>query len=163
MNRSEKKFFSVIFWIIITIFGVYMTFFAKKDSQDQGEPEVSEEKMSEEKMVETQEDITLPEEVNSSEYEMYSEGIETELYFSNTAVIDEGALPLEVHSILVKSAQKYLNRSGIDDITELYVDEESYIEDKDHIAFNCFMDGHSSQLRVEFEINDSKLKFSIIE
>lgn len=166
MNRGEKKFFSFVFWILITVFGVYMTFFAKKESPDQKEPEVSEEKMIDEKsekFVETQEYISLPEEVNDSENETYSEGMQTEVYFSNTTVIDEGSLPLEVHSILVKSAQKYLNRSGYEDVTELYVDDESYIEDGEHIAFNCFMDGHSSQLRIVFEINDSKLKFSIIE
>lgn len=167
MDNSGKKLLLLAFWIAIAIFGIYMTFFSKEESESMDESfvekEINEIETENAIFSESQDLTSLPMDENVSGDEMYIEGMETQIYFSNTTVIDEGNLPLEVQAVLVNSTQKFLNRSGYEDVTELYVDEESYIEDKEHIAFNCFMDGHTSQLRVIFEINSSNLKFSIIE
>lgn len=167
MNNGGKKIFTLAFWIVIALFGIYMSFFHKKTDSTKNESVT--EKQTE--VIETENEIfheaqditSLPDVENESQDEMYVQGIEPTIYYTNTKAIDEGNLPLEVQATLVNSTQKYLDRSGFEDVTELRVDETSYTEGSDQIAFNCFMDGYTSQLRVVYEIGDSNLKFSIIE
>lgn len=168
-NSSASKLIKFVFCICITILGVFMTFFQKGSDQNEKE-NVSEisviemESKEENNVFEHAENtLQLPDTENMSEDERYYSGMDVELYFSNTAVIDQGNLPLEVHAVLVKSAQKYLNRSGYEDVSELYIDEESYVEEDTYIAFSCYMDGHAEKLRIEFDFNESNLKFSIVE
>jgi len=107
--------------------------------------------------------VILPDYENKSANETYTEGIPVEVYFSNTEVIDKGNLPIEAHSMLPLSAQRYLNRSGFEDVTELYVDEESYRETENEISFCCYMDGYRERLRIAYNKNESQLEFSISE
>lgn len=168
MNKSnEAKIIKLFFCLAIAVLGIYMTFFnndGNKNEAQKYENDVIEENQEAEMIFEQAQDPNnLPEYENESSSELVSEGMVEKVYFTNTSVIDEGKLPVEVHSVLVSDAQKYLNRSGYEDVTELYIDEESYIEEDNFIAFNCYMDGYSEELRIVFERTEGNLKFSIVE
>lgn len=169
-KNGASKMMKFVFCICITVLGVFMTFFYNPSGAEEKmvnetmKQETSSEEDVKEKVtfVHAENELQLPNTENVSDEEAYNKGMDAELYFSNTSVIDQGNLPLEVHAVLVNSAQKYLNRSGYEDVSELYVEEESYIEDETYIVFSCYMDGYSEKLRIEFDFNDSNLKFSII-
>lgn len=172
MQKNGNRLFKFAFCIVLTVWGIFTTFFSDrlvtKDNLTIGGSEVVDmQEMNENgeyKMFEQAQDLdNLPDVENISSDENYSVGIDSSIYFSNMEIVDQGNLPLEVHAVLVDSAQKYLNRSGYSDVTELYVDEESYIETEEQIAFECFMDGYSTRLRISFVIGENCLKFSLVE
>lgn len=169
MNRSGKKVFLLVVYIGASILGLYMTFFYKNDADDNltNISQVMESEINEEQIIvgtdidmstESQE---LPDYENLSDAETYTDGISTEVYFANTEVIDNGKLPMSVHSILTTAVSKYLKRSNYKDVTELYINEESYKETEEKITFNCFMDGYQEQLQVIYEISEGRLLFAI--
>ena len=172
-ERNGKKVFLLAVCIAATLFGIYINFFSG-DAEDK-EPRENRSNQftreSEEELeMEHQEKVTadsgsteLPESRNESSNETYTEGTAVSIYFANTDVLDQGNLPLSVQAVLVSRAQIYLNRSGYEDVTELYVDESSYVETSANIAFNCFMDGYTQQLHIEYRIRESSLEFSILE
>ena len=166
-NRDMKNVLLLILCIAATVIGIYMTFFHSSTS-DEDIPyinNVSQNKETEmEEYVETPtEEVSLPDYENDSLNETYTDGTEITVYFENTDVIDQGNLPLGAHAILCSSAQKFLKRSGYDDVTELYVDEESYKEGDKEITFRCFMDGYTQQLGITYDVSEQMLRFNIIE
>lgn len=168
MNKANGvKAVKLFFYLAIAILGIYMTFFREEKSKEKISVHESDSvKENQEKTMifeQAQKLGSLPLYENESSSELATQGIVEQIYFANTTVIDEGKLPTEVHAVLVSTAQKYLNRSGLEDVTELYIDEESYIEDEHGIAFNCYMDGYSKQLRIVYERVEGNLKFSILE
>ena len=166
MKKKENKLMIFIVCILLSIFGIYKTYFGDRKAEAEWNTAAVEKTMEKEDLVTEQgenEMVTLPKSNNKSENEIYTEALPVEVYFSNADVIDEGNLPLEAHKILAVSAQKYLNRLGFDDVTELYVDETSYVEEEDKIYFNCFMDGHKEQLRIVYDKEYSELEFAILE
>lgn len=166
MKKKENKLMIFIVCVLLSIFGIYKTYFGDRKAVAERNTDTWEKTMKKEDLVTEQgekEMITLPKSNNKSENETYTEALPVEVYFSNADVIDAGNLPLEVHKILAISTQKYLNRLGFDDVTELYVDETSYVEEEDKIYFNCFMDGHKEQLRIVYNKEYSELEFAILE
>ncbi len=151
-ERNIRRLVTLVFCIGMTVLGVYMTFFGGKQ----------EKKSNEEGTEELYQEGRLPEVENSSAFEQYGNGAGTDIYFSNTDVIDQGNLPLEVHAKLAEAAGRYLDRSGYEDVTELYVDDGTYVEDEAYTAFECYMDGYTAKLRITYETGDSILKFSIV-
>ena len=165
-NKNMKNVLLLILCVAATFVGIYMTFFHQ--AADDDIPyinNVGQDKEAEmEEYVETQtEEVSLPDYENESSNETYTDGTEITVYFENTDVIDQGSLPLGAHSILCSSAQKFLKRSGYGDVTELYVDEESYTEDDKKITFHCFMDGYEEQLGITYDVSEQMLRFNIIE
>lgn len=155
--------------IVISIIGIYMEFFYeptdKKESKNQGlEIESSEDEggqnMSNKYDYSQKE---LPNVDNKSSDETYTDGENIEVYFSNTEVLDNGRLPLSVQSKLNMITQRFLYSNGYEDVQELYIDQESYIETEDEIRFCCFMDGHEEQLQIQYDEKEKKIKFSVIE
>ena len=166
MKKKENKLMKFIVCILLSIFGIYKTYFGDRKAEAEWNTADVEKTREKEDLVTEQgenEMVTLPKSNNKSENEIYTEALPVEVYFSNADVIDEGNLPLEAHKILAVSTQKYLNRLGYDDVTELYVDETSYVEEEEKIYFNCFMDGHKEQLRIVYNKEYSELEFAILE
>lgn len=172
-DRSSKRIFYLILLIGLSVFGIYMNFFHKPDKKEEETSvwELTESKDSNE--IGDTEDMALdmydysnkalPDVENKTIEGEYSEGRNIEIYFENTNVLDEGSLPGEVHANLTAAAQKYLFHNGYDDVTELYVDEESYAENEESIVFECFMDGYEKKLQIKYVMDESKLKFAIIK
>lgn len=166
MKKKENKLMIFIVCILLSIFGIYKTYFGDRKAEAEWNTAAVEKTREKEDLVTEQgenEMVTLPKSNNKSENAIYTEALPVEVYFSNADVIDEGNLPLEAHKILAVSTQKYLNRLGYDDVTELYVDETSYVEEEEKIYFNCFMDGHKEQLRIVYNKEYSELEFAILE
>lgn len=159
MKRNEKRVLELVIYLALIILGGYMTFFNNPMEK-------------EDNMMEQTETVSgtnylgkeLPESENVSADEIYNDnGVESiSIYFSNTEKLDQGNLPLEAQSILVTDVQKYLNVMGFDDVTELYLHEESYVESDDKISFICFMDGHKEALQIEYDFDEKCLKYYIL-
>lgn len=153
-----------------TVLGIYMSFFYEKKEATpeqnpqtviQGENETMVEKEFEENTEYLAHQETLPDYDNESSNEIYAEGTNIEVYFTNTDILDQGNLPLAAQSELTFDVQRFLNRSGYEDVTELYVDDTTYEENEKKISFNCFMDGYAEQLRIVYDIENSQLQFGI--
>lgn len=174
-NVSGKKVLKLVLAIAMIVLGIYMTFFHEDSSDTQKAEEAKrvehiqtekEEGASTEKMVTNAYDYTnqeLPTEENISDAELYNGEKEVvEVYFANTEVLDHGNMPLEVQKILCERVQKYLRVNGYADVTELYIDSESYFEDAEKIGFRCFLDGHEEILQIEYWIAERTLKYAVL-
>lgn len=178
-GRSNKRLLMLALSCAAIILGIYMTFFYREAETAEGRADsqkmvqetdsvgdVSEE--AQENLISQDKydysDMELPTEENESENEIYNGGkLTTDIYFSNTALLDEGGMPLEAQKILCSEVQKYLRHSGYEDVTELYIDDESYQEDAETISFVCFMDGHEEMLQIEYHFAEQTLKYYIVE
>lgn len=176
-NSNNYKVIVLIVCIAASILGVYMTFFHKKSSEKKEEMKIEKEETM--GMADTMASFT--EDGNDSEQiyanltqkfpdtyesmdETYNGGkIPVEVYFTNTRKLDESLLPWEAQAILASEVQTFLTHRGYEDVTELYVDEESFEEDKDHIVFECYMDGYEEKLQIEYLVEESLLKYHILE
>lgn len=169
-GTSGKTILKLILAVAAIILGLYMTFFHSSDNDKQVETESNPNEISITNTEQEKESLNiydysdkeLPMSDNVSEDEIYSEGSSIEVYFSNTAALDQGNMPLEVQKILSVRVQKYLYINGYDDVTELYIDEASYVETEQTISFLCYMDGYVEQLQIEYEFADQELKFAVI-
>lgn len=166
MNKSGKMIFKLAISITAIIFGLYMTFFhdnSLQSKEDNSEIEGTEEM----KMGQNGLDYScteLPMEDNESEFELYdSDAQNIEIYFSNTEVLDSGNMPLEAQAVLAGEVQTYLIQSGYADVTELYIDDESYFESEEKLVFDCYMDGHGEMLQIEYWFQNQTLKYYIIQ
>lgn len=172
-DRSSKKIFYLILLIGLSVFGIYMNFFYEPDKKEEEtsvwgitESRDSDEMGDIENMALDMYDYSnkaLPDVENETIEDEYSEGKNIEIYFENTEVLDTGSLPAEVHAKLTEAAQRYLFQNGYSDVTELYVDEESYTEAEEIIRFKCFMDGYEKKLQIEYLMNEKKLQFVVIK
>ena len=79
-ERNIRRLVTLVLCIGMTVLGVYMTFFGGKQ----------EKKSNEEGTEELYQEGRLPEVENSSTFEQYGNGAGTDIYFSNTDVIDQG-------------------------------------------------------------------------
>lgn len=172
--RSVKQLVILAFSIAAIVLGVYMTFFndkmnPEKEMNVEESRNIDQEKNAEEsEQVEATNDFdytkkTLPLVENESEDETYNNGkLGIDIYFSNTDKLDQGTMPMEAQAVLCEEVQRYLIHSGYDDVTELYIDDESYIEDPEKISFVCFMDGHEETLQIEYWYKEQTLKYFIL-
>lgn len=170
-DRDSKKLFIMIMCICLSIFGLYMQFFREKKVETKVETSTNIKADNREYQKETEimsqdpNDFLkqdLPNVENDSVNETYTDGQLVDVYFSNTEVLDTGNLPLAAQKVLSGETQKFLYRNGYEDVTELYVDSDSYKETKENIVFNCFMDGHEEMLQVLFQFDESKIKLYIL-
>ena len=181
-DKNGLKIFILIFCIGVSILGIYMQFFGMKKITEKEKVEDSRETEEEsdipgkekgtESMGKAQETdnpwtaavngTELPDIENESADETYTGKQEVTVYFSNTDSLDHGSMPLAVQAELTEDTQKYLKMYGYGDVTELYIDEESYSEDEEAVRFQCFMDGYQDKLQIEYTFGDSTLRFSII-
>lgn len=159
-KRNTRRVLELVVYLAAIILGGYMTFFnnpmEKKEENVMGQ-------------VETMDGMNywgkeLPESDNVSADEVYSdkEVENISIYFSNTAKLDQGNLPLEAQAILAADVQKFLNVMGFEDVTELYLYEESYMESNEKISFICFMDGHREALQIEYHFEEKCLNYYIL-
>ncbi len=180
-GRNNKKLVMFALSCAAIVLGIYMTFFyraeeksgnegmvqemeteQKTDARRNGGQEKQEESMNRNEY--NYADTELPLEENESADETYNGGkVETEVYFSNTERLDTGSMPLEAQKVLCSEVQQYLRQSGYADVTELYLDDESYAEDAQKISFVCFMDGHKEMLQVEYYFTEHTLRYHIVE
>lgn len=179
MRRESKKFFILGISIAAIVLGVYMTFFGSEtpgeavmddhtkeqraqeglgDSEEQrleGREEMQEDRHNYlNQKLPTEENETAPESYNGDQKDIH-------VYFSNTNALDSGNLPSQAQSLLVRGAQKFLNHSGYADVTELYIEDESYQEDAEKISFLCYMDGYQEVLRIEYHFQEKELRYYI--
>lgn len=167
---KKKRTFQLImiaFCLIISIFGIYFQFFDKKEKGKEKNQEIEEVKEKENvKEKNTNEfdysNKDLPKTENESDEETYSEGMNIEVYFTNTDILDKSSLPLGAHSKLCESSQRFLRHLGYDDVTELQILEDKFVDDEEEVSFRCSMDGYEEQLEIKFLKGDSKLKFCIV-
>lgn len=171
----KKQFYKLVLGIAAIVIGIYMNFFYKSDEADEktvtgyeketGESEKSKSEESEATVMPDNHDymeMELPESDNIAENEVYSDGYISDIYFSNTKKLDEGKMPLKAQARLVTDADRILKRSGYEDVTELYIDDESYRETDEYISFRCFMDGYTDQLEIKYSIGEKTLNYNII-
>lgn len=176
----KKQFYKLVLGIAAIVIGIYMNFFYKSDEANEktvtgyeketGElvKSKSEESESEESEATVMPDnhdymeMELPESDNTAENEVYNDGYASDIYFSNTKKLDEGNMPLRAQARLVTDVDKVLKRSGYEDVTELYIDDESYQETDEYIVFRCFLDGYADQLEVTYSIDEKTLNYNII-
>lgn len=168
---KKKQLYKLVISIVAIVIGIYMTFFYKDDSEDtfveqtNGTEEIEESEENEEITMQDNHDYSerkLPESDNNAENETYNEGYTSDIYFSNTEKLDSGKLPLEAQARLVDDADRLLKRSGYEDVTELYIDSDSYQETEQYIKFRCFMDGYEDQLEVQYSFDEKTLNYSLI-
>lgn len=173
MNKSGKMIFKLAVSITAIIFGLYMTFFHDNSLQGKEDSDAVESRAEmledTEKMKMGQNGLDyshteLPMEDNESEFELYGSGTQNiEIYFSNTQVLDSGNMPLEAQAVLTGEVQTYLIHSGYADVTELYIDDESYSESEEKISFDCYMDGYEEMLQIEYWFQNQTLKYYITQ
>ena len=162
-ERKSGKVFVLIACILISIVGIYMEFFYNPNSKKNSEVSESAEKESE--SLNTEYDFSgqeLPDTENVSAGETYTDKEDVEVYFSNTDLLDNGNIPLSVQSELCELTQRFLYRNGYEDVEELYVDDDSYLESEDMISFSCFMDGHQEKLQIRYDVQQHTLEYNII-
>lgn len=172
--RSGKQLIVLAFSVAAIVLGVYMTFFAGNTNQDQDagveesgnmEQEISTEGSGQ---MERTDDYDyagkqLPIVENETAVESYNNGkTEIDIYFSNTERLDQGKMPMAAQAVLCEDVQKYLKHSGYADVTELYINDESYQEDAEKITFVCFMDGYDEMLQIEYWFKEQTLKYFIL-
>lgn len=177
-DRNNRKLLMLVLSCAAIVLGIYMTFFYGEekdkvmDSSQRSEKEISAAKDTKEGAGENlanskkydYSDGELPTEDNESGNEIYNGGKpESEIYFSNTGVLDGGNMPLEAQKVLCSEVQKYLRHTGYEYVTELYIDDESYGEDAEKISFLCFLDGYAEKLQIEYWFTEHALKYYIVE
>ena len=168
-NRSAKKMLLLAGYLAAIILGAYMTFFNKMDIGLESE-EYQEQSSTEQigaNNVNKGHDYTyleFPDMENEAEDELYRETRieEVNVYFSNTDLLDNGSMPLEVQAVLAQAAETYLSERGYEDVTELYIEENSYEENEIEIVFVCYMDGYEDALQIEYKFEEKKLIFCIL-
>lgn len=150
VERSQKKLLLFGIYCAAIVLGTYMTFFYKEQTET-----------GENRMQYDAADYAgkeLPAVENESD-----EGNGKDLlYFTNTAKLDAGRMPFRAQGILVEETQRFLRLNGYEDVTELYVYAESYLENEKKVSFCCFMDGHKEALQIEFLFEEERLKFYIL-
>lgn len=168
-DRSAKKVLLFAVYLAAIIVGVYMTFFHKIDSGLESKEYIVQDSMHEigEENVSMEHDYTyleFPDTENEAVDELYRENgaDEVNVYFSNTALLDNGSMPLEVQAVLAPAAEAYLSEKGYDDVTELYIEENSYEENETGIVFVCYMDGYEDVLQIEYKFEEKRLQFCIL-
>lgn len=172
--RSGKQLFKLTLSIAAIVLGVYMTFFNDRTESDHDESAGESQNIGQEISTEEKNQMVttnvhdyagkeLPEVENETADETYNNGrSEIDVYFANTECLDQGRLPAEAHAVLCEEVQRYLKHSGYDDVTELYINDESYQEDDEKITFVCFMDGHEETLQIEYWFEEQTLKYFIL-
>lgn len=168
-NRSAKKVLLLGVYLAAIILGLYMTFFNKSDSELdlKEDKEQSSTGQIGEDAVSIGHDYTyleFPDTENEAADELYTEaGVEeVNVYFSNTDSLDNGSIPLEVQAVLAQATETYLNERGYEDVTELYIEENSYKESESRIVFVCYMDGYADALQIEYKQEENRLVFCIL-
>lgn len=159
--RDNRKIMILALSIAMTFLGVYMQFFnGREKAADKGTGKEEGEMGTEDRYDYRRRN--LPDTENIPEGEAFTEGEWIEIYFENTEVLDQGSLPLPVQAGLAEYTQKYLYRNGYTDVTELYIEEESYTEDVEKIMFRCYLDGHEEMLQIEYRLDEGRLCFLIL-
>lgn len=154
MNRnSDKKVFMFAACCAASLLGGYMTFFYKGQEALEYKKTDYQEKELSELVKETVDELYVEDGMPQSR-----------VYFSNTKCLDEGNLPLEIHSVLVLDVQEFLEINGYKDVIELYLIEESYTETEESISFLCLMnvDGYEEMLQVEYLFGENSLEYHIL-
>lgn len=163
-DRRSKQVCKLVFCAVLSVFGIYFSFFDKKQDE-----EVKEEKMTvqelkgEEKKVKFSDDYTnndLPDIENESN-DSYTEGKSLEVYFTNTQELDASTLPLSVQEELGYKAQEYLYSNGYEGITELAIDE-GFIDNENEVEFTCQIPGQKEKLHISYDKKEKMLKFAIL-
>lgn len=171
-GRNNKKLFMFAISIVAIIVGIYMTFIHRKIPEEKDTAMYTEKAEQERKAggrleTENSYDYTgkvLPTEENDSNGDLYNGGkVNVEVYFSNTELLDTSDIPLNAQSILCSEVQAFLMRRGYDDVTELYIDDESAKVEDGITSFECFMDGHAEKLLVEYRKEEAVLKYYIVD
>lgn len=168
-DRSMKKVLMLAVYLAAIILGIYMTFFHKTVVDITEEQNIQQELVEERggSMIDGGYDYTdleFPDMENESVDELYSaEGsFVASIYFSNTEKLDNGVMPLEVQAKLVQHAQEFLEESGYEDVSELYIEENSYEENEERITFLCYMDGYEEIFQIEYNCEERSLAFCIL-
>lgn len=175
MDRSGKKVLMLAVSCAAIVVGIYMTFLKDDFSEQQeraAEYTVNNESEQGEGEGNGMNGVNaydysgreLPAEENETAGEAYNGDKEDiEVYFVNTDQLDKGAMPGEAQAVLSSGVQTYLRHRGYDDVTELYVDGESYKENSEKISFHCYMDGYVEVLVIEYYFEEQTLNYSIME
>ena len=168
--RNGKQLVILAISFAAIVVGIYMTYFHKGQSKEDN-PQITDlqfetgnQKM-EQSETENPYDYSrqkLPEVENTSDSDLYNGGKENiGIYFVNTRLLDESSMPLEAQAIISSSVQKYLRHRGYGDVSELYVDDSSFIDGEEGITFQCFMDEYEERLQIKYQ--DGSLSYSIVE
>ena len=173
-KKGISQIFIVVVCIAAAIIGLGMRVKESKDSKD-GElpPEREHDEIVEVVNTESTEEFypynyaqqDLPDTENLSDDEMYSENAKKlpVIYFTSTELLDQCSMPLEVQAALVSNTQDYLNAAGYKDVTELAIDNDSFIDNDEKVAFRCAMGNHKEQLQITYIKNESRLYFAFVE
>lgn len=169
--KSQKKMFIIIVCFCAAVIGLFVQFFHKPQMEDdekmESQYEIDQTEDSKEKSTEKNaydySDKNLPDVDNASSDETYAE-FEVEhiqVYFSNTAMLDQCSMPVAAQSELALDAQKFLEMQGYD-VTELVIDDSEFIDDESKVLFECDMPGYSEKLQIIYDKAASTLYFAII-
>lgn len=159
--NQSKKLLLIAMCIILSIFGLFFTFFGNSEEKE----EENRKEKEESKMMEYEHDYRekqLPESDNESENETYTEGKERNVYFTNTKQIDDSNLPLAVHEVLCQTAQDYLYVNGFENATELRILDGRLEEGKKEISFWCQIIGYEELLKITYQKKESKINFEAV-
>lgn len=164
MNRNNIKIIKLVVSLVAIILGVYMSFLRGGNAGQVVSNGID--KTRESRLIESEEEMVveknkfdysgrqLPMEENISEVELYgdSEGNAGDgIYFSNVQKLDEGSIPLETQAVLISEVASFLKNNGYGDVTELYIEGESYSESQNNISFICYMDGYADRLQIIYQ------------
>lgn len=172
-GKGIKKMLIIIGCFAISVIGLCMQFFYKGDSSSNVDKNAEEQRNGDETEQLESETVVyeydylnteLPTEENESSNELYmgDGGKAAKIYFSNTGLLDQCSMPIAAQAELVEAAQAFLNLNGYQDVTELTVDNDEFIDDDKNVSFTCNMSGYEEKLQVTFSKSESKLMFAIV-
>lgn len=169
MDDKGKKLLIIALCIFITVIGIYKTFFnpvieTKNTSTNISKKEEtgknSSINSSTKKVNYDASKEPLPEEAVESS-ELYVNGAEPTVYFSNTEQLDASTMPLTAQAEITKDVQKYLSRNGYGSVTKLSIDNGSFTDTDEKIHFTCTMEGYEEKLSITYLKEKSEFQFSM--
>lgn len=165
-EKRSKQVCKIAFCVVISVFGLYFSFFGKStDKKEKVDVEnVEESKESKESNMNFENDYKdkqLPDVENESN-DTYTDGNQTKVYFTNTSKLDASSLPISVHEVLCEKTQCYLYSCGYDNVTELVINEEDFIDNEDEVTFLCEIPESEEKLRISYDKKDNRLQFESV-
>lgn len=178
-GNSLKKVIIIVVCFAISVIGIYMQFFYKEKGKDNLEnsteisvgidkkTEAGTEQIKEDSTVVYEYDYSnqeLPTEENESSDELYmgNGGDAAKIFFSDTEKLDQCSMPMEAQADLVDAVQRFLIINGYENVTELHIDNEQFVDNEKVVSFLCEMQGFDEKLQVTFSKTEGKLSFAFV-
>lgn len=159
-NRQSGQIFRAMLCVLVSIFGIIFTFCGGNETKEVNETKSEKTKTGSSIYEHAQEN--LQQKNNESEPETYMEGREVKVYFTNTEKLDASSFPLAAHDVLCSETQKYLDAFGYENVKEIRIQDNGFVDDEKSVTFQCKLPGHEETLVVSYKKDKSTLEFETV-